>query len=78
MNALLTPSIIANVQDAQVATLLTLLTIFILIALLIQRELTTNLETQLAYALRKVVVIGIIPFLIAFFMIFILRVMQST
>lgn len=77
MNTLLTPSIIANVEDYRVASLLALLTILILIGLLIQRELTTNVETELAYALRKVVVIGIIPFLIAFFMIFILRVLQS-
>jgi hypothetical protein len=77
MNSLLTPSIIANVEDVQVASVLALLTILILIALLVQRELTTNLETELAYAMRKVVVIGIIPYLIAFFMIFILRVLQS-
>jgi len=78
MNSLLTPSIIANIEDGKTAALLALITIFTIVGLLIQRELTTNLENQFSYALRKIVVIGIIPFLIAFLMIFILRVLQPT
>lgn len=69
MNVLLTPNALIAMNQHSIYLYLQLVGVFTLLMLLIQRELTSNIQTPFARAMWRVSIIGIVPLLIAFILI---------
>lgn len=67
MNTLLPPIVSQTWSISPLYSYLQLITVFTLLSLLIQRELTINSKWQFPRTLRRVLLIGIIPLLFVFF-----------
>lgn len=69
MNILLASNALIAVSQQDIYLYLQLVGVFTLLALLIQRELISNIQTPFARAMWRVSIIGIVPLLIAFLLI---------
>lgn len=69
MNALLSPFSLANLGQNDVYLYVQLVVVFVLLLLLIQRELASNVQEQFARSLWRVSLVGIVPLMFAFLLI---------
>jgi hypothetical protein len=76
MISTITTSTVTILTSSAFAGTLALVGIFVLISLLVQKELTTNSTNSRLIRLGRVVNIGILPLLIAFILVVIFRVIE--
>lgn len=69
MNALLFSDALLVVNRNSIYLYLQLIAVFSLVFLLVERELTFNLHTPFAWAIRRITLIAIVPLLFAFVLI---------
>jgi hypothetical protein len=77
MISTVTTSTVTILTTSTIAGSLALVGVFVLIALLVQKELTTTSGDSRWLQLGKIVNIGIVPFLIAFVLIVIFKVIEA-
>jgi hypothetical protein len=77
MVSTVTTATIASITTVAIAGSLALIGIFTLLALLVQKELTTSARGRFARALGRALNISIVPLLIAFAMIVAVKVAQA-
>ena len=70
-------STVTILTTSGIAGSLALVGIFVLIALLVQKELTTASDNSRFHQLSKILTIGIVPFLIAFLLIVVFKVIEA-
>jgi len=76
MISTITTSTVTILTSSAIAGTLALVGIFVLISLLVQKELTTNSTNSRLIQLGRVVNIGILPLLIAFILVVVFRVIE--
>lgn len=77
MISTVTTTTVSTVTTLALAGSLALICVLTLVAMLIQKELTTTAESRLSRTLGRALNVGIVPLLIAFVLIVVVRVIET-